>query len=659
MLIETSRGHRDARHEEPIVLLNPDMPGDVCFQPPETAFNVEVTGIPGGVDRLTLFNGTGEQVAAMDVSDNGRAATRIEAADSRSPLPWRLHLAKQAGTIHIDGVTRWRRGDRNSNLSLWAPTPEAWFPLPDYRWLLTPYKRLVYGQPGESRQLNFRVHNNSAATVDIELALDVDQAPGWNPVLSETRVSLEPDQTRSVHLSWTTPPTGDQWTCRLHATPDNNTEFTTYSTVTARRGIAPAAEPISMPIVLKPYRHENAQFGYFPQYPTDNQVTFDTRNRPCVVGNEQIHILRNGAWKTVTLADALNGKPGRQTRARISKAAYDNDDGLYLIATVDSKPALLYSTDGGNTFDMTGIPGGGTFDIEDFTGHNVPDGPPPFIRITRTARDPNMKWRSLNDLELFVPEKRNGRISVGKPVKISGKCIGLSAHSGIPSSVVSRNGRIHVAWAEATEPEENAPGVPTFVITYDRASGTLGKPALIGYGPPANDVHNSPSITMDSKGYLHALIGTHGRTFKYARSLQPNTADGGWTEAEDIGPGLRQTYVGLVCDSQDTLHVVFRLWQNNPDIFPAGHYAALTHMSKRPDEPWSAPQPLVVAAFSEYSIFYHRLTVDRTGDLFLSYDYWSTFWFYRTDHVGSRRALLTSPDGGKTWKLAGNADLLP
>ena len=81
----------------------------------------------------------------------------------------------------------------------------------------------------------------------------------------------------------------------------------------------------------------------------------------------------------------------------------------------------------------------------------------------------------------------------------------------------------------------DVPGVPAYVVTYDRATGLLGKPALIGYGPPANDVHNSPSITMDSRGHLHVLAGPHGRPFQYARSLKPNDASGGWTPAEPTG----------------------------------------------------------------------------------------------------------------------------
>jgi hypothetical protein len=225
--------------------------------------------------------------------------------------------------------------------------------------------------------------------------------------------------------------------------------------------------------------------------------------------------------------------------------------------------------------------------------------------------------------------------------------------------VVSRDGKVHLAWGEATDPKESIPGVPTYVATYDREMRTLGKPVLVGYGPPANDVHNSPCITMDSKGFLHLLVGTHGRTFKYARSLQPNDSAGGWTPAEEVGPGLSQTYVGLVCAPDDTLHLVFRLWQGHGERFPTGSYACLAQMSKRPGEPWSAPRPLVVAPFTDYSIFYHRLTIDRRGRLFLSYDYWSTYWFYRTDHVGSRRALLVSADNGITWRLAADADVAP
>jgi hypothetical protein len=66
---------------------------------------------------------------------------------------------------------------------------------------------------------------------------------------------------------------------------------------------------------------------------------------------------------------------------------------------------------------------------------------------------------------------------------------------------------------------------------------------------------------------------------------------------------------------------------------------------------------LVVPPFSEYSVYYHRLTIDRAGRLFVSYEYWSTHWFYRNDQRQRRRTLIVSPDGGRTWKLAETCDL--
>ena len=87
------------------------------------------------------------------------------------------------------------------------------------------------------------------------------------------------------------------------------------------------------------------------------------------------------------------------------------------------------------------------------------------------------------------------------------------------------------------------------------------------------------------------------------------------------------------------------------------NHATLAYQREPPGNPWEAPNVLIVPPFSEYSVFYHRLTINRGGRLLLSYQYWSTHWFYRTEHWCNRRALLVSPDGGETWKLAGSGDL--
>ena len=568
-----------------------------------------------------------------------------------------MHLPVQQAVVQIDGVTRWGDGDLYPDLCLWNPDPDSFFPLHSNRWLLTPYSRTVYGQPGEEQEVAFELHNNGARPKTVGLAIEFPAGQEWSVRLSTAHVELDPGESAAATLAFSMPPTGDEHRCRLRATAEDG--FSTYSTLTAKRGEAPAAANLAMPMVLKPYRHENEQFGYRPDYPTEQQPYFDLENRPFVRDANSVASWRDGRWQTSDLSVA-DGEPPTVGRAS-TKIAFDAANDLYTLTTAAGESALAYSRDGGQKFAASALTAPGpepcAFDIEQFSGHNIPLGPPPVMRSRRMASDPRLRWRSINQLELFLPQKTDDGLAWGAPIPIASQSLGLSAHSGVPSSIVSRGSRVHVTWAEATDPEEDVPGVPTFVATFDRDTGKLGEPVLIGHGPPPNDGHNSPCITMDSKGYLYVLVGTHGRTFKYARSLQPNDAYGGWTATEEVGPGLRQTYVGLVCDQDDTLHLVFRLWRDDADYHPASMFAALAHMRKRPGEPWEAPRDLIIAPFTEYSIYYHRLTIDRAGRLFLSYDYWSTYWFYRLDHHGRRRALLTSPDAGATWKLAETRDL--
>ena len=663
-LIETARGHRDERRQEPIVLANPDGPGNVCFLPRKGKFGVNITGLPAGADAPSVYDAKGSLIHTFTVNTDGLVSHEFPADVKRNAVPWRLHLPVGQATVQIDGVTRWESTDQYPNLPCWTPELTSYFPLQEYRWILAPYSRTVHGRSGNQGEAAFQVHNNSDGRKTIELNIEFPDER-WPVQLSAERVVLDAKRAADVVVRYTVPAEGGTSVCRIRATPTDDSDFSTYSTLTVKAGKASAEDPLDMPIVLKPYQHENEQFGYLPDYAVDNQPYFDLQNRLFVRTSSGIAAHLDGQRTASDLRTAVKSRippfEGRSFGMPSTKVAFDGSNHVYVLATSGRKAALLESADKGKTFCAYAITGREdrprAFDIEQFSGHNVPDGPPPILRYTRISEDPRLRWRKINDLELLLPEKTDGRISFGKPILISTRCIGLASHSGIPASVVSRGSRIHVAWAEATEPDAKVPGVPTYVVTYDRKTKALGTPVLVGYGAPPNDIHNSPSITMDSQGYLHVLAGTHGRPFQYARSLKPNDAHSGWTKAVPVGEGLRQTYIGFVCGPDDTLHLAFRLWRSGVEPFPASHHAVLAYQQKRPGEPWQAPKVLVVPPFSEYSIFYHRLTIDRLGRLFLSYDYWSTHWFYRMDHRGNRRALLMSPDGGKTWKLAGSRDI--
>jgi hypothetical protein len=656
-LIETSRGHKDARHLEPLVLLSPQTSGEVCFLPADTGFAVEVSGLTDQVTEIPIFDGTNTCVCRLTPSENGDASHTFPPGNYRGGKPWRLQLSSMQATIEIDGVTRWEQDDPYQHMSYWSPDADSFFPLHRFRWLVTPYNRTLNVEPGQSGSFSFQVHNNSDQTETMDLALEkMDGSPVQSQLQTDS-VQLDPGETSDVEISFTggDDPAGSSVT-HLVISPQSHSDLSTFATLKLKSEPPAYKKPLDLPLKFTPYRHENEQFGFVPDCPVLNQIYFDLKNTPYVHTPSGVSTLRDGRWTDTQL---LSGD-GTQVGARSTKIAFDSQNNAYLLASHRGDVVLMHSTDEGRSFSSSQSPTGrgsrASFDIEQFSGHNVPEYPPPVVRYTQTVADKNLIWRKLNDMELFLPTVTDSGLEWGDPIFVSDKCIGISMHSGIPSTVVSRGSKVHLVWAEATDPGVEVPGVPTFVATYERETGVLGESVMIGYGPPANDIHNTPCMTIDSKGHLHVLVGTHGRPFPYAKSLVPDDVHSGWSDVEVMWPNARQTYIGLVCDPQDTLHATFRLWFEGTDYFPAGNYGTLSHQAKLSEGQWEEPRVLIVPPFSEYSVFYHRLTIDRTGRLFLCYDYYSTYWFYRNDYRGSRRSLMMSADAGQSWKLAETSD---
>jgi len=653
-MIETSRGHRDAFHEEPIVLKDPQIETSLCFLPQRNAFNILISDMHEDVKSVELVDAEGHSIAVLDVK-NDSAIYNVDAG-IRNATPWALRFDKAQGKVEIEGVTRWDGDDRSSAFhqfpdgSIWTPDINSWFDLHQNRWLLSPYKKVIYGLHGEKSTAVFEIHNNDLNEEKVDLNLEFPGKP-WNVQLSDKELTLAPGEEKQISLSWTSSDTTQ--TVHLRARIGN---FTTYSTLISKNGISPVNSPIPMPLVLEPYSHEQEQFGYIPDYPLENQLYFNTYNKPFVRTTDEVWTIRDEKWLSTSTSPMAN-----------SIVAFDSDGGIYTLGKMNDHTVLMYSNDGGASFTSYVIPGDtpeSIYDIEQFTGHNYSDGPPPITRVIRNAKDKNLFWRRYGDIELLIPKKTKNGIEWEEPILISDKCLGVSSHSGIPSSMVSKGSKIFLCWGEASDPKagkEEIPGVPVYVTAYDKVTQKLEKPVLVGFGAPANDIHNIPSIIIDGNGYLHVLTGTHGRPFHYSRSITPESTTGGWSKAKPImvsdGSKSSQTYIGLVVDHENTLHLVFRLWRFNTKNFPDGYYASLSYMSKKEGEAWSEPRILVVAPFSDYSIYRHRLTVDRNGRIFLSYYYWSTYWFYRNDRKGIQRSVLMSPDGGTSWKLASNEEI--
>ncbi len=704
-VLETATGHRDERHVEPIVVFDCEQPVDIGFLPREEAFTIEVEGLNPEIEVVTLFNNIGKKVADIPVEQKqeseirkylrggryleteGAACYTIPAGIDRGKGLWRLQIPRGNAYVNIDGVTRWDDNDRYEHQAVWSPEPDVAFPFLENRWMITPYKLNAWVTPGGTGKVSYTIHNNAPERRKFKLSLEFPEGK-WPVHLSEKELTLEAGASARLEVAYELPRSGSTWACYVRATPKGDKRVSTYASLTVRAGENPVSETLDLPMVLQPHSHENEQFGYLPDYPLENEQYFDLQNNPYVIASGRLYRLEESVWTFTDLSEAIvrsvpeAGSDGRWSII-LSKIAFDANNELYILGSSGGRVAMLHSTDRGKTFTAWGIPGserGGAsgWDIEQFSGHNIPDGPPPVIRYTRVReddshlpvarRDSKVRWRRENKMELIIAEKTtDGALHFEEPLLLTSKALGSSLHSGIPSSVVSNGSKVHVVWGEATDPSfsrEKIPGVPAYVATYDRATKQLKEPVFMSYGPPANDAHNTPSITMDSRGFLHILVGTHGRPFQYLQSIEPNNAYGGWTEATRTSEKeLGQTYVGLVCTDDDALHVVFRLWRSKEEYLNGKMYAALAYQRKLPGSDWEDPKILVVPPLDNYSIYYHRLTVDREGSLVLSYDYWSTLWFYRNDQRGAvpagsgrpgkgwGRAVLTSPDSGETWKF--------
>jgi hypothetical protein len=575
--------------------------------------------------------------------------------------------------------------------------------------MLLPYCETRYLKPGCSAEIGYTLRNRTGRKARFVLKTQADPAIECKVVDPASPMELKKDEVRTVRVvvrMGNEAKDGGTFNGYLTAAAVDDPEVTQSAGIEVRRGESPVSRELKLPIVLQRYRHENAQFGYAPDY-VANEVYFDLRNRPFIRERTEsayrttaLTLLDEGRWVerpfVATLEKAYPGYRGIYFGGGFlgAKIAFDGDNAAYTLLSVITadrhrQTVLLYTPDDGRNYTVHELPGG-AFDIEQFTGHNALTAPPPVLAYRWTAARPE-RFASVNDLLLFLPKKEGGKprtnpmalgepkelkerlvrgkLLLGDPVLVSQRCLGSCQHSGGPASTATRDGKTHIVWGEVTD--EGVPGVPTYVATYDHALGKLGEKVFLAYGPPINDVHNVPAICQDSAGYIHVLTGAHGLPFKYTRSLKPNDAYSGWTQPVEVlsagyvddkskaGGEGRQTYISLVCDPQDALHIAFRQWRRKVDDYHSGqNYAALSVQSKPKDQPWGPARPLVIPPVTGYSIYYHKLTIDRRGRLYLSYSYWTNDESYQNDFPDRyhHRAVLVSKDAGKSWKLAETRD---
>lgn len=382
-------------------------------------------------------------------------------------------------------------------------------------------------------------------------------------------------------------------------------------------------------------------------------LAFDSRNRPYMFDAREpehfgyILTLRDGKWIRLNYMQALRkAYPGMQSpKNRFNHAlgslAIDGDDGLYAIILSGKGPGkkgyvLLYSSDLGMHFQVHDLPGMAF--LETWTGHNDL-GAPPAIGCLRRRKNHPAQWTAYHDLTVFLPMKDRNGLLLKDPIHVSPDCFGISNHSGGYSFAVTNGRNTHLVYADIPA---DGKGNPTYAATIDRVTRRVtARQFLVNAPPDKPDVHSTPVIAADIDGFLHVLAGAHNQSFHYTQSKKPDTVAGGWQKP--IVQSRKQTYATLVCDSAGGLHTVYR---EHPRLLYV-HKPACAGKWFQPRELVRAP-----AGHKGYTIFYHRLFIDRNDALYLSF----TFYEFHTGDKGRYpRALALSEDSGKTWRLATTA----
>lgn len=418
------------------------------------------------------------------------------------------------------------------------------------------------------------------------------------------------------------------------------------------------------PLQYEPYyRNERALFGYYPRF-QPGFVSFSPRGQAYVIyGSTWLQTLgADGKWQCRDLRAEVIEPYAREKlgfaalkvdnlgQVNDANLRFDNDGDAYLMCyledpTKDWKSRtclLLHSRDGLKTWTVYKLPYY-MARFEKFVGHNTDCLKRPPIILLSNYFAPTTDW-------LLVPEKQaDGTLRFPPPVKLTDQAIPLIPHSGEGSNAVSCGDKVFIVYGRLVvlPGHEEQEGAPAYCVTYDRKTGTLSEPVLIGFGgKSAKDDHNWPVIAVDSQGYLHVIINGHHAPFVYRRSVRPY--DGSeWGPAEKVA--VATSYCGLVIDDRDTLYTVSR----NSD---PGYYFRLSLHRKKAGQPWEEPQHLTIPFKPYYHVWVHKLVLDPvTQRLFVAYYSQSpSVCLFRDEY---RAFIYTWPDQEKAFLSAPKATL--
>jgi len=451
--------------------------------------------------------------------------------------------------------------------------------------------------------------------------------------------------------------------------------------------IIPGFSPIKYQEI---WDREREMLDYNPRF-LPNTVTFDQKNRPVIrvgvhdivgkhatvyysqVGIKEVYIQTldaTGKWIALSLSRVMKDKIPDWNDDLIysgvsqaeERVVFDaSGDAYTIVKTKNHGDFLLHSKVDMENWDVYALPVEGIYRIE----MTASDRPPVIFVLLNSV------------LSIIAPEKKDdgtlNNLSLIDLVTEEKWLFDGPSHSGVGDLTVTVDYKTHVVYG-SRNPVEGMLGTPQYIVTYNHDDQTVTEPVLLGTtGKEATrkrDRHNGPAIVADSQGFLHVVLGSHQTPFKYRVSTIPNDSTAWIPAVEFSNPGGKETYVSLVVDQSDTLHLASRMVDDDGYCL---HYMR----KKRNDETWHEIGKLVIPQPNRYhyGIWYHKLMIDRRGRLFLAYFYYAADKKDMTDESleSYRRkwpneevakastnahdpVILMSKDRGSSWNLATTKD---
>ena len=471
--------------------------------------------------------------------------------------------------------------------------------------------------------------------------------------------------------------------------------------------VIPGSNPIQYPMI---WERERELFGYNPRF-LPNIVTFDFYNRPVIrvgvhdpanhpnhatlyhsskaIDHSYIQTLNiDGEWITLSLSNLMEEKVANWNNDQIYSGSFQGRHEMVVFDGSGDAYTIVKSANNGS-FLLHGNKDMTDWDVKPLGYHNYyqmernatskcqaifaqketkyEDTVESIISLILLQKDP----AGILNIQEFEITSDLKEIPEGDKKK--GHLFGAPSHSGMGDLLVTVGNKTHIVYGSTRHDANDATGTPQYIVTFNHIDQIPTAPFLLGTtkslgGGNKTDVHNGPAIVVDSGGFLHVMLGSHNQPFKYLKSLHANRADE-WTEAVEVRNIAtdKHTYVSLVIDPEDTLHLVSRKRAKNS-------VNSLHYMQKKTsDSSWIDKGELVISKPEHYSIWYHKLTVDEKGRLFLTYFYYSNDFTCEEHEAYEEKwpeecpcdpkahdpVILMSSDGGSNWNLAQTANFMP